>query len=183
MQGNQIQVTGAPVGPPQARRWQRAGRFALVLDLMLVALIAGSVPVAGVGRPAGRAAADPIPLLGTTLDADDCVQAPLRVGDGMAVFCPDFSAITSPRGRVLVVSVYGPDHGVVAEFQGLLPQGLAWRDTIAEVWERLGRPQRITGAYGTPTLVYMFDDQPYGSLELRFDVDDRLDRINACLTH
>ena len=34
-----------------------------------------------------------------------------------------------------------------------------------------------------PTLVYMFDGERYGSLELQFDSHDRLVRINACLTH
>ena len=37
--------------------------------------------------------------------------------------------------------------------------------------------------YGTPTLVYMYDDEKYGSLELQFDDQDELFRINACQTH
>ena len=37
--------------------------------------------------------------------------------------------------------------------------------------------------YGTPTLVYMYTGQKYGSLELQFDEQDELFRINACLTH
>jgi hypothetical protein len=37
--------------------------------------------------------------------------------------------------------------------------------------------------YGTPTLVYRYNDQAYGSLELRFNGADRLRAINGCLTH
>jgi hypothetical protein len=129
------------------------------------------------------ATVDPVILLGSHLDATGCREAPLRVGVGSVVHCDDFSAITSPAGRTLVVSVYGPGHPVVDEYLGALPQGVAWGDALPDVLDRLGKPHRITAAFGTPTLIYMFDGLPYGSLELRFDADDRLERINACLTH
>lgn len=32
-------------------------------------------------------------------------------------------------------------------------------------------------------MVYMYNGEPYGSLELRFDTKDELYRINACDTH
>ena len=54
---------------------------------------------------------------------------------------------------------------------------------LENVLAALGTPIRITDAYGTPTLVYAYEDQAYGSLELRFSAGDRLMRINACLLH
>ncbi len=95
--------------------------------------------------------------------------------------CPRWTAITTPDGRVQAVSLYGPGSSTVDSWDGRLPQGLHWGDQLADVWSRLGRPQRVTSAYGPPTLVYWFTSRPYGSLELRFDAGDALVRINASI--
>jgi hypothetical protein len=79
------------------------------------------------------------------------------------------------------VSLYGPGNAVIDAFRGPLPEGLTWGQAISDVMAELGTPMRITDAYGTPTLVYAYEGEAYGSLELRFSAGDRLMRINACL--
>jgi hypothetical protein len=165
------------------RGWRRAGHTVLLLDIVLIVLLVGSGPALGAGRRPAPDVASPIPLLGHVLDHPRCARVPLEVGKGEQVFCRTFSAITGRDGRVLVVSLYGPGHPVVDRYEGVLPEDLAWGERLADVLHRLGRPRLITAAFGTPTLVYMYDGRPYGSLELRFDASDRLDGINACLTH
>lgn len=166
-------------------RTARIGRAVALLDLAIVLAIvfhlAGG-PVIGSVEPDVRATPDPIRVLGTQIDDTGCARAPQDVGHGFLVYCRDWSAITSEDGEALVVSVYGPDHPVVRAFRGVLPHGLAWGQSITDVMDELGRPYRITDAFGTPTLIYMFADERYGSLELRFNAADRLDAINACLT-
>ena len=124
---------------------------------------------------------NPIELLGTTLHTS-CPSAPQARGNDLVVVCPDWTAITTVQGLVLVVSLYGPGNAVVDTYAGALPQGLASETSITDTWETLGRPSHITGVYGTPMLVYTFDGERYGSLELRFDGNDRLVRINASVT-
>lgn len=164
----------------------RLGRAAALLDLAIVLVLAihlAGGPAVGFDDLATRGIRDPMALLGTELDTNGCAQAALEVGDGFVLYCHDWSAIASPDGTAQVVSLYGPDHPVVHRFRGELPQGLRWGDTIAQVMDDLGTPYRITDAYGTPTLIYMFSDERYGSLELRFNAAERLDAVNACLTH
>ena len=132
---------------------------------------------------AAFAESDPVRRLGTTLGETSCPSVPLTVGDGSTVVCPDWIAVTSSADVVEVVSICGPGSSAVGTYEGVLPLGLRWGDSARAAWAALGRPDRITAAYGTPTLVYMFDTQPYGSLELRFDARDRLTRINASLVH
>jgi hypothetical protein len=156
-----------------------------VLDLVII-LGVGAHLAGGTATGTSLAAfaeSDPVRLLGTTLGTTSCPSVPLAVGDGSTVICPDWIAVTSPAGVVEVVSIYGPGNSVVDEYQGALPLGLKWGDGMAAAWAALGRPNRITGVYGTPTLVYMFDTHPYGSLELRFDATDHLVRVNASLVH
>lgn len=166
----------------------RTRRFAVlvaVLDLVIVVGV-GAHLAGGTATGTSLAAfaeSDPVRLLGTTLGPTSCPTVPLAVGDGSTVICPDWTAVTSPAGVVEVISIYGPGSSVVDAYQGALPLGLQWGDHVAAAWTALGRPSRITGVYGTPTLVYMFDTHPYGSLELRFDATDHLVRVNASLVH
>ena len=95
-----------------------------------------------------------------------------------------FEGFTRHRWRVATVAVL--DMAIVLGLgahlvNGALPQGLQWGDEVNAVWARLGQPGRVTGIYGTPTLVYMFEGERYGSLELRFDAGDHLMRVNASL--
>jgi hypothetical protein len=162
------------------------GRLALtvvVLDLIIVAgfgLHLGGTTAIGSALDA-NGGADPVSLLGRDLGVTTCPTAPLAVGKGTTVICSDWTGITTPGGVVEVVSLYGPGNAVLNEFRGPLPEGLAWGDALSDVMAELGPPIRITDAYGTPTLVYAYTDEAYGSLELRFSAGDRLMRINACL--
>jgi hypothetical protein len=167
-----------------ARLGWRAAVVAL-LDLaivtMLVAHVAGGV--ASGTSPSGIGDSDPIRLLGLRLGDVACPTAPLPMGRGTMVVCPHWTAVLSTSGTVEVVSVYGPGNSVVDAYAGALPAGLAWGDTIGAAWNALGRPNRITSVYGTPTVVYFFDGKAYGSLELRFDGEEHLIRVNASLVH
>jgi hypothetical protein len=126
---------------------------------------------------------DPLPMLGTTLDEGTCPTAPMAVGGDTMVVCPGWTAVTTKAGSVQVVSLYGPGNSTVDAWLGRMPQGLAWGDTIDQVWARLGRPERVTSVYGAPMLVYWFADQPYESLELQFSTTQTLMRVNASLVH
>ena len=176
--GNRPATTGVSRG-----RWRRLAALVVVLDLLTVTGLAAD---GGVGTPTAWAAdggVDPISRLGTAVGgADACPTVPLADGEGDFVMCDDWSAVTTD-GSVQVVSVYGDGNPVIDAYAGPLPQSLRWGETIRNVRAALGRPRRITAMYGTPTLVYMFDGERYGSLELQFDSHDRLVRINACLTH
>jgi hypothetical protein len=124
----------------------------------------------------------PVSRLGTLADLRDCVTAPLEVGSATAAFCDDWDAVVDKDGVVEVVSLHAlDDSGVVDGFRGTLPMGLAWGDSIADVREKLGEPARITSIYKTPTFVYMYRNQAFGSLELRFSAGGRLTGINVCL--
>ena len=155
----------------------------IVLDLIVVAGIGLHI---GGGTAIGSALSanggdNPVALLGTNLGETTCTTAPLAIGKGTTVICPDWSAITTPEGKVEVVSLYGPGNAVLNEYRGALPQGLHWGDGITAIMAALGTPSHITNVYGTPTLVYAYKGEPYGSLELRFSAGDRLMRVNACL--
>jgi hypothetical protein len=174
----------------QQRRTRLAGTRRLVaaiaaLDLVIVAGIgfhlAGGTAIGSALSANGGV--DPVALLGTELGTTTCPTAPLAIGEGTTVVCPDWTGITTPEGLVEVVSLYGPGNAVLDEYRGALPEGLAWGQGLTDVVAMLGSPIRITDAYGTPTLVYAYEDKAYGSLELRFSAGDRLMRINACLLH
>lgn len=154
-----------------------------VLDLAIVVglgfLLLGG-PAIGTALTA-NGGTDPVKLLGTDLGETTCPSAPLAVGDGMTVICPDWSAVTTSDGVVKVVSLYGPGNSTIDQYRGGLPMGLAWGTSLTDVVAKIGSPSRITGAYGTPTLVYAYEGMPYGSLELRFNAGNRLVRVNACL--
>ena len=164
---------------------RRLGIVVLVLDLLIV--VGAGAHLAG-GMAIGSAliangGENPVALLGTVLGDTTCPTAPLAVGEGTTVICSDWSAVTSRAGEVEVVSLYGPDNAVIDEYRGELPKGLHWGDSLTAIAAKLGQPGRITAAFGTPTLVYEYQDQAYGSLELRFSAGDRLMRVNACLLH
>ena len=151
----------------------------VVLDLAFLLGVAGHLAQGTATGSSDPAAGDPVRLLGTTLRQTSCPTAPQARGTGMTVVCPDWTAITSDAGVVEVVSLYGPGSSTVDEYGGALPQGLSWGESLDDAWAVLGRPSHITGAYGSPMLVYTFDGLPYGSLELRFDEHDLLIRVNA----
>lgn len=156
-----------------------------ILDLVVVAFVAAHLAggaAVGASDPAGGIT-DPVGLLGTRLGPTACPSVPLAVGEGINVICPDWTAVTSLDGTLLVVSLYGPGNSVVNAWAGPLPQGLTWGDDLSAVLDTLGRPRLMTPAYGTPTLVYMYNGLPYGSLELRFDEGDHLMRVNASTLH
>jgi hypothetical protein len=151
---------------------------ALVVLFVAAALAQGSG--ANAGLPAGIDG--PIALLGSSFDARECTTAPQAVGRGIEVCCPTFSAVTVD-GTVRVVSLFAPAaSSVVGAYEEALPEGLAWHDRLEDVIARLGTPSRITDMYGPPTLVYTYRGDPYHSLELQFDANDELVRINASLT-
>jgi hypothetical protein len=165
-------------------RHPRVGVVAAWLNLAVVGVLlihlGGGVTV-GWGLVAGGT--DPVNLLGTTPELGSCMTAPLAIGHGSSVFCPTYSAVTSPKGVVEVVSLYAGGNPVVQGYAGRLPRGLQWGESIDDVISRLGEPQRLTDMYGPPTMVYMYDSAAYGSLELQFNAAGKLVRINACLTH
>jgi hypothetical protein len=159
--------------------------FIAILDIALVggvgAHLAGGIATGA--APNAASDADPMRLLGRQLGDVSCPEVPLAVGTGTQVVCPRWTGIVSSSGVVRVVSIYGPGNAVVGEFGGALPEGLRWGEPIDAAWDLLGRPNRVTSAYVTPTLVYFFDGKPYGSLELRYDDDGHLFRVNASLVH
>lgn len=167
-----------------ARRVGR--RVALLVQVDLAIVLTFGAPLAG-GIVSGAGPSpnvqDPFLMLGTQLGETSCPKAPIDVGKGTYIVCPNWTAVVSPAGIVEVVSIYGPGNSVVDPYPGVLPFGLSWGDSVTAAWETLGRANRITSVYGTPTLVYFFADKPYGSLELRYDVNERLKRINASLVH
>ena len=177
--------------PPPGRRarrsrpWLLLGAIFLGIDLLVAGGVLGGLGIrfdAGTAF-AANAADNPVLLLGSTFDQSACRTVPLAIGAGDSVFCDHWSATTTVDGKAEVVSLYAAGNDVVDEFTGPMPQSLHWGQTIEQVMATLGDPRRITAAYRTPTLVYMYSNQPYGSLELRFDTNDHLVRINACLTH
>ena len=166
-------------------RWAASWRGLAVVALVLC--LAAGVALVGQlwgGRALGAdpaLSADPVPLLGTRLDAGTCPTAPMAFGADLMVVCPGWTAVTTRSGDVQVVSLYGPGNSTIDAWVGPLPQRLAWGDTLGAVWTMLGRPQRVTSAFGSPMLVYWFTGQPYESLELQFDDADTLVRVNASL--
>jgi hypothetical protein len=174
--------------PPRAhqnRAWLLLGATLLGIDILVAGGLQGDPVIrfdSGVAF-AANPADNPVLLLGSSFDRTGCPTVPLAIGSGYSVFCHDWSATTSADYRVEVVSLYAAGHDVVDEYTGPMPQALRWNEGMIEVQEELGDPRLITDAYRTPTLVYMYPDGPYGSLELRFDTHGRLVRINACLTH
>ena len=167
-------------------RWQRLGILVLCLDVAIVAMAAGRIcgdidP--GVVFAAGGSDVNPVTYLGTRLDQPTCSYHALSVGEGIFVICEDWTAVTTRRGMTQVVSLYAAGNPVVAEYEGALPEALHWGESMTDVGDRLGEPRRITDMYGTPTLVYMYEAERYGSLELQFDDRYELVRVNACLEH
>jgi hypothetical protein len=133
-------------------------------------------------RPGVAAGVSPVALLGRPCDVSTCTTVPQPHGRGILAFCHDFSA-TIIDGVVQAVSLYAPGAStVVGPYADPLPLGLAWRQPLAGVAEALGTPARISAMYRTPTLVYMFRGQAFGSVELQFDEADALVRVNASLT-
>ncbi len=158
-----------------------AGGMASLIVLSLLLVHVGGSVADGVS-PGDRSNLSPISQLGRKADLSRCMSAPLKSTSAIAAFCDDWDAIVGEDGVVQVVTLHAlHDSGVVEPYRGALPLGLAWGDTIDDVTAKLGEPARITGIYGTPTFVYMFDGMPYGSLELRFTGGDRLMALNACL--
>ncbi len=162
-------------------RFSRATAILGLVDAAVIVAI-GAHLAGGMASGASREA-DPLRLIGTQLGPTSCPHVPLSIGEGTYVVCPTWTAVLTPTGEVLVVSIYGPGNPVVDAYSGELPDGLRWNAPLASVWATMGRPNHITAVYGTPTLIYFVEDKPYGSLELRFDTDERLMRINASLVH
>ncbi|HYO42872.1 MAG TPA: hypothetical protein VES19_06695 [Candidatus Limnocylindrales bacterium] len=155
----------------------------VVLDLVILAgfafHLAGATAIGSAASANGGN--DPVALLGKDLGETTCATAPLAVGEGTTVICPDWTGVTTPDGMVEVVSLYGPGNAVINTFRGPLPEGVHWGQGLSAIVATLGAPGRITDAYGTPTLVYAYEGEVYGSLELRFSAGNRLMRINASL--
>ncbi len=168
----------------RSRRWLRLGAILVGIDLLAVSVVLGGFDIRFDPRDAlgVDTTVNPVSCLGSTMDRTGCETVPLAIGDGYRVICPNFSAITTLDYTVQVVSVYAGT-SVFDEYTGPMPQALRWHQGMEEIADTLGDPRRITAAYGTPTLVYMYDDQTYGSLELRFDNNAELIQINACLDH
>jgi hypothetical protein len=177
-----------PIPPPRAqlnRAWLLLGATLLGIDLLVAGGLHGGPVVRfdpGVVF-AANPAENPILFLGSTFDRSGCQTVPLVIGTGFSVYCEHWSATTAIDHSAQVVSLYAAGNPVVDEYTGPMPESLRWQEGIKDVKAALGKPRRITAAYGTPTLIYMYSDAPYGSLELRFDANDHLVRINACLTH
>jgi len=166
-------------------RWMaRHGPQVAALAILDLAIVLGFAAHMTGGLATGASSdSDPVALLGTTLVDGTCPSIPVSAGEGRTVVCPTWTGVTSPAGVIRVVSVYGPGNAVVDDFGGPLPRGLHWGDEVKSVWATLGQPSRVTSMYGTPTLVYMFTNERYGSLELQFDAADHLMRVNASLLH
>ena len=171
--------------PRGLARLGRRGAALATLDVAMVMVMVAHLggAVATGASPSALADADPLRLLGQAPTGITCPTAPMGVGTGTFLVCPTWTAIVAKTGAVEVVSLYGAGNSVVDTFAGDLPSGLAWGDPISAAWTALGRPNRITSAYGTPMLVYFVDRAPYGSLELQFDGSERLVRINASTVH
>ncbi|MHB8891258.1 MAG: hypothetical protein ACYC65_04355 [Candidatus Limnocylindrales bacterium] len=176
------------VHPPPgrlSRHWLLLGAIIVCVDLLVAGGVLGRLGVrVDQGVAFGANGADnPVLHLGSTFDRSGCHTAPLAIGDGYRVICDDWGAITSLDYTTQVVSLYADGIDGFDEYTGPMPQSLRWHQGIEAVGAALGDPWRITAIYGTPTLVYTYSDALYGSLELRFDANDELVRINACLTH
>lgn len=171
---------------PRRGPWQRLGVIIVCIDLLIVGMVATNLN-GGTGRGIAFALdgndVNPVSYLGSTFDHAGCQSAALSVGKGEFVVCENWSAITNGDSTAKVVSLYAAGNPVIDEYTGSLPESLHWRETITEVSKQLGQPRRITDMYGTPTLIYMYNGEKFGSLELQFDAHDELVRINACLTH
>jgi hypothetical protein len=181
-------VVELSTAPPRARRsrpWLLLGAIVLGIDLLVVGGVLGQFGIRfDTGAVFGaNGIENPVLYLGSTFDRAECQTVPLSIGAGYTVFCDDWSAITSVDYSAQVVSLYAAGNGVVDQYTGPMPRSLRWHEGVTEILDRLGNPQRVTGIYGTPTFVYMYSGSPYGSLELRFDANLELVRINACLTH
>ncbi len=169
----------------RSRRWRLLGAILVGIDLLVAGATFGGAD-ARIDRGVAFAATispNPIELLGSALDRSGCQTVPLAIGAGYGVFCETWSATTTVDYRAQVVSLYAAGNGVVDEYAGPLPRSLRWHEGLQHVLDRLGKPRRVTAMFGTPTLVYMYNHSPYGSLELQFNADQELVRINACLTH
>jgi hypothetical protein len=181
-------VVGLSTPPPRARRprpWLLLGAIVVGIDILVGGGILGRLgfrfdPGAVL---AANGAENPVLYLGSTIDRADCRAVPLSIGAGYSVFCDNWSAITSLDNTAQVVSLYAAGNAVVNEYAGPMPRSLRWHEALTDVLDRLGDPRRITAMYGTPTLVYMYSGSPYGSLELRFDANEELVQISACLSH
>ncbi len=166
--------------------WQRMGVIVICIDLLIVGMVAanlGGGSGRGIAFAVGGSDVDPVAYLGSTFDHSGCQSAALSIGKGEFVVCEDWTAITNGDSTAKVVSLYAAGNPVIDEYSGPLPQSLHWGQTITEVTDALGKPRRITDMFGTPTLIYMYRGEKYGSLELQFNEQDELFRINACLTH
>jgi hypothetical protein len=173
------------------RQWLRSGRWRqLAVVLACIELVVAGTVFGHLGGGAGArfasaasGGADPVSRLGSTLDQSGCQSVRLAIGKGFFVVCDDYTANTAVDGTVRVVSLYAAGNPVVEEYKGPLPRSLKWGDSIKDVAAALGDPCRVTDIYGPPTLVYKYEGEPYGSLELQFDTNQRLYRVNACITH
>jgi hypothetical protein len=181
-------VTERPMPPPSAGRsrpWRLLGAILVGIDLLIAGATFGDTGARIDGGIvfAANTTENPILFLGSTFDRSGCQTVPLAIGSGFSVFCEHWSATTSVDYSAQVVSLYAAGNAVVDEYTGPMPRSLRWHEGLQEVLDTLGDPQRVTAMYGTPTLVYMYTRPPYGSLELQFDADQELVRINACLAH
>jgi len=177
-------VTGLPPsagrrGSPSRHRrgWIALAAVAVIADIAALGIVLGSPPGGG---PEARASA--IDVLGRPFDDPACAKSPLASGAGFGVACATWAATVSPSLNVTTVSLYAGGSDGFAEYTGPLPKALRWREPLHEVASSLGRPSRISAAYGPPMMVYTFTGEPYGSLELRFDGAATLVGISASLT-
>jgi hypothetical protein len=175
------------LAPPErrSRHWRLLVAILVGIDLLIAGVTFGD-PGARIDGGivfAADSAENPVLALGSAFDRSGCQSVPLVIGSGLNVYCAHWSATTTVDDIAQVVSLYAAGNQVVDEYTGPMPESLRWQEGIKDVKAALGSPRRITAMYGTPTLIYMFSNAPYGSLELRFDANDHLVRINACLTN
>ncbi len=163
----------------RSRVWVLLAAIALTADAFVVGAM---VDRGGTYDSQAATGIDPIACLGRTFDAIACTTMPAAWGDSRLAACGTWGATVSPESTVTTVSMYAAGRDGFAGFTGPLPLGLHWGELFREISARVGSPALVTSAFGTPTMVYMFADAAYGSLELQFDSRDRLIRVSANLT-
>ncbi len=167
--------------------WQRMGVIVVCIDLLIVGMVAanlGGGSGRGIAFAVGGSDVDPVAYLGSTFDHSGCQSAALSIGKGEFVVCEDWTAITNGDSTAKVVSLYAAGNPVIDEYTrppaAVPPLGA---DDHGGRRTRSGSLAGSRTCTGRPTLIYMYRGEKYGSLELQFNEQDELFRINACLTH
>ena len=163
------------------------GVIVICIDLLIVGMVAANLG----GDPAGdricrrrRATSTRWPTSGPRSTTAGCQSAALSIGKGEFVVCEDWTAITNGDSTAKVVSLYAAGNPVIDEYSGPLPQSLHWGQTITEVTDALGKPSPDHGhVRDAHAHLRVPQRREVRFLELQFNEQDELFRINACLTH